>query len=176
MSQLGQRTIPFFPSPLMRGNTSCFIKDWASGRPFWRVREFDCVLGARFHAAVFLDGPFLSLLLSSPLSLSPTDAAVPALLPGYWIYCIWLRSGCALPFLPALPVPSLCLPSVWGASLSPSRSPFFPAVGLGIKIRHFIVSKFCEADNIAAPIAAPPPPLPPRERGNPSVLVLLPHK
>ena len=88
----------------------------------------------------------------------------------------------ALPFPPSFPSslhsrshPSVFRPS--GAPPSLPLSPFFPAVGLGIKIRHFIVSKFCEADNIAAPIAAPPPPpLPPRERGNPSVLVLLPHK
>ena len=50
------------------------------------------------------------------------------------------------------PIPLSSLPSVRLAA--PSLPPFFPAVGLRIKIRHFIVSKFCEADNIAAPIAA----------------------
>ena len=122
------------------------------------MREFTSVLlGARFHAAVFLDGPLslsLSLLSPSPfplISIADQRARRGRLrcsaLPGYWIYCIWLRSGFALP------LPSLCLPpSVRLAA--PSLPPFFPAVGLRIKIRHFIVSKFCEADNIAAPIAA----------------------
>ena len=96
----------------------------------------------------------LSLLSPSPfplISIADQRARRGLLrcsaLPGYWIYCIWLRSGFALP------LPSLCLPpSVRLAA--PSLPPFFPAVGLRIKIRHFIVSKFCEADNIAAPIAA----------------------
>lgn len=60
----------FFYHHLCGGNTSCFITVWASGRPFWRVREFDCVLGARFHAAVFLDGPFLSLPLFPLISIA----------------------------------------------------------------------------------------------------------
>ena len=96
----------------------------------------------------------LSLLSPSPfplISIADQRARRGLLrcsaLPGYWIYCIWLRSGFALP------LPSLCLPpSVRLAA--PFLPPFFPAVGLRIKIRHFIVSKFCEADNIAAPIAA----------------------
>ena len=99
--------------------------------------------GAQFHAALVLA---LSLSRSSPLSLPPTTSWPPSVLAaqsGYRIYCIWLRCGSA-----AL--------SVWGSSPAPPFSPAAAAaaVGLGIKIRHFIVSKFCEADNIAAPIAA----------------------
>ena len=122
------------------------------------MREFTSVLlGARFHAAVFLDGPLLALALPSflplpsPLSLSPTNA--PAAVSSVALLC--LATGfTAFGYAAALLfLPSLCLPpSVRLAA--PSLPPFFPAVGLRIKIRHFIVSKFCEADNIAAPIAA----------------------
>ena len=91
------------------------------------------------------------LPLPSPLSLSPTNA--PAAVSSVALLC--LATGftafgyaAALLFLSHPSVfPRL---SVW----PPSLPPFFPAVGLRIKIRHFIVSKFCEADNIAAPIAA----------------------
>ena len=136
-----------------------FFNGWASWRAFWRVREFTSVLlGARFHAAVFLDGPLslsLSLLSPSPFPLiSIADqrarrgrlrcSALLCLATGFTAF----GYAAALLFLP-----SLCLPpSVRLAA--PSLPPFFPAVGLRIKIRHFIVSKFCEADNIAAPIAA----------------------
>ena len=91
------------------------------------------------------------LPLPSPLSLSPTNA--PAAVSSVALLC--LATGfTAFGYAAALLfLPSLCLPpSVRLAA--PSLPPFFPAVGLRIKIRHFIVSKFCEADNIAAPIAA----------------------
>ena len=125
------------------------------------MREFTSVLlGARFHAAVFLDGPLslsLSLLSPSPFPLiSIADQRARArrgLLRCPALLC--LATGfTAFGYTAALLfLPSLCLPpSVRLAA--PSLPPFFPAVGLRIKIRHFIVSKFCEADNIAAPIAA----------------------
>ena len=121
------------------------------------MREFTSVLlGARFHAAVFLDGPLLALpafpSLPSPLSLSPTNAPAPAAVSSVALLCsAWLLD------LLHLATQRLCSsshPSVFPRLAAPYLPPFFPAVGLRIKIRHFIVSKFCEADNIAAPIAA----------------------
>ena len=55
------------------------------------MREFTSVLlGARFHAAVFLDGPLLALpafpSLPSPLSLSPTNA--PAAVSSVALLCL----------------------------------------------------------------------------------------
>ena len=156
------------------------------------MREVSRVRSARFHAAVFLDGPFLS---PSPLSLlapslppylyrrrTPTRPRSPPSLCSAWLLDLLhlatqrlcpsplpSRPSCAVRSHPSVfPLVRPCL----GRLPGPCLSPFFPAVGLGIKIRHFIVSKFCEADNIAAPIAAAPP----GESGNPSVLVLLPHK
>ena len=90
------------------------------------------------------------LPLPSPLSLSPTNA--PAAVSSVALLCsAWLLD------LLHLATQRLCSsshPSVFPRLAAPSLPPFFPAVGLRIKIRHFIVSKFCEADNIAAPIAA----------------------
>ena len=88
-----------------------------------------------------------SLSFSLPL-ISTADDAVAA---------FGARCSVRLPDLLHLATQRLCSAlSLWGSSpplFSPAAAAA-AAVGLGIKIRHFIVSKFCEADNIAAPIAA----------------------
>ena len=138
---------------------------------------FFWVLG--FMPLSFWMVPFsLSLSLPFPLSLPPylyrrptRPPRSPPLLCSAWLLDLLHLATQRL--CSSSPIPLSSLPSVRLAA--PSLPPFFPAVGLRIKIRHFIVSKFCEADNIAAPIAA-------AERrgraraGDPSVLVLLPHK
>ena len=147
------------------------------------MREFSCVLGARFHAAAFLDGPFLPLSLSLSLSLSPSFPLISTADDGRrrargllrrsaWLLdLLHLATERLCPPCASIPLSFPPCPAVRLGRLSPSLPlSILSAVGLGIKIRHFIVSKFCEADNIAAPIAAQ------RKSGNPSVLVLLPHK
>ena len=126
---------------------------WPHGGPYGAcAREFTgaaffWVLG--FMPLSFWMVPFsLSLSLPFPLSLPPYLYRRPTRPP---LCSAWLLD------LLHLATQRLCSsshPSVFPRLAAPYLPPFFPAVGLRIKIRHFIVSKFCEADNIAAPIAA----------------------
>ena len=113
----------------MRRNTSFFINVWASGRPFWRVREFDCVLGARFHAAVFLDGPFLSLPLFPLISIADgRRRRASGLLrrSAAWLLdLLHFGYAAALPFPPSFPssLHSQSHPSVFRPSGAPPSLP-----------------------------------------------------
>ena len=121
---------------LAREGIRCSFNVWASGRPFWRVREFSRVRGARFHAAVFLDGPFLSPLSSLPLfpliSIADgADADAPAVSSVALLCSAWLLDLLHLAtqrLCPSLPLPSLpsravrSHPSVFPLSVRPRPS------------------------------------------------------